>query len=168
MQRIELKVYTYEKYLQRKALADKEALELLHKFEARVSGNGDRKVTNVVENNINLRQELKEAISEINTLQLENVKMTNKLKDIERTHKLYNQGGSSSPVTDMDMYQTVDVAELGVGEQDSEYLGDFASGMSSIPVGVKPPPNNEILANQQCKTIEEAEEDLDDINIIDI
>ena len=77
MQRIELKVYTYEKYLQRKALVDKEALELLHRFEARVSGNADRKVTNVVETNLNLRQELKDAMQEINTLQLENVKLTN-------------------------------------------------------------------------------------------
>jgi regulator of replication initiation timing len=104
MQRIELKVYTYEKYLQRKALADKEALELLHKFEARVSGNGDRKVTNVVETNFNLRHELKEAMQEINALSLENAKLANTLKDAERTHKLYHRGGASSPVTEMDMY----------------------------------------------------------------
>ncbi len=63
-----MKVYTYEKYLQRRALVDKEALELLHKFEARVSGNSDKRVTNVVETNFNLRQELKEAMAEINSL----------------------------------------------------------------------------------------------------
>jgi len=48
-------VYTYEKYLQRKALVDKEALELLHRFEEKVSGNIERRVTNVVELNLSLK-----------------------------------------------------------------------------------------------------------------
>ena len=69
MQRMELKVYNYEKYLQRKALSDHEAIALLKKFEARISESTERRVTNVVEDNNNLRRELKEAMDEINRLE---------------------------------------------------------------------------------------------------
>ncbi len=51
-------------------------------------------------------------MQEINQLALENAQLTTKLKEIERTQKLHRGGGTSSPITDMDMYQTVDVAEL--------------------------------------------------------
>lgn len=104
-----------------------------------MSGNSDKRVTNVVETNFNLRQELKEAMAEINSLSLANVNLEGKLKEQKRTHKLYHNGGTSSPVTDMDMYQTVDAEDLVVSEKEPIYLGDFASGMSSIAVGVKPP-----------------------------
>jgi len=43
-------------------------------------------------------------MQEINSLSLENAKLINKLKEVERTQKLHRGGGSSSPVTDMDMY----------------------------------------------------------------
>ena len=69
MQRMELKMFSYEKYLQRRALLDKEALELLHKFEVKVSGQNSQRLSNVVEDNYNLRQELKEAMAEINKLE---------------------------------------------------------------------------------------------------
>lgn len=49
------------------------------------------------------------------------------------------------------------------------YIGDFASGMSSIAVGIKPKATEaEDLATKKCATIDEADDDLDDINIIDI
>jgi hypothetical protein len=41
----------------------------LKKFEARISENNERRVTNVVEDNNNLRRELKEAMDEINRLE---------------------------------------------------------------------------------------------------
>ena len=55
MQRMELKIYNYEKYLQRKALSDQEAINLLKRFEARITPSNDRRLTNVVEDNTNLR-----------------------------------------------------------------------------------------------------------------
>jgi hypothetical protein len=41
----------------------------LKKFEARISESNERRVTNVVEDNNNLRRELKEAMEEINRLE---------------------------------------------------------------------------------------------------
>ncbi len=67
MQRQEHKVISYEKYLQRRALTDSEAAYLLKKFEAKLTTRST--VTNVVEDNYNLRKELKEAMAEITRLE---------------------------------------------------------------------------------------------------
>lgn len=71
---MELKVYNYEKYLQRKALSCPEAIQLLKKYEARLTRDtqNTRGVTNVVEDNDNLRRELREAMQEINRLESQN------------------------------------------------------------------------------------------------
>jgi hypothetical protein len=42
---------------------------LLKKFEAKLTNTNEKRVSNVVEDNINLRYELKEAMSEINRLE---------------------------------------------------------------------------------------------------
>ena len=80
MQRMELKIYNYEKYLQRKALNDPEAAQLLKKFESRLSKDSeDQRLTNVVEDNNNLRAELKEAMIEINRLDAHNQSLQDRL-----------------------------------------------------------------------------------------
>jgi regulator of replication initiation timing len=59
-------------------------------------------VTNVVESNFNLKQELKEAMREINTLSLGNANLVARIKEIELTQKMQRaRGGTSSPLTDM-------------------------------------------------------------------
>ena len=84
MQRMELKIYNYEKYLQRKALIDQEAINLLKRFEARLAPSNDRRLTNVVEDNFNLRQELKDAMNEINKLESENSRLQVRLKKLDQ------------------------------------------------------------------------------------
>ena len=67
LQQLESKVYHYEKYLQRKALLDKEANGLLYKFQE-IESLKEQKVSNVIEDNMNLRVELKDAFKEVNKL----------------------------------------------------------------------------------------------------
>lgn len=66
---MELKVYHYEKYLQRHSLKDREAFSLLDKFQLDEPLK-DQRVSNVIEDNLTLRKELKEAFNEINRLEL--------------------------------------------------------------------------------------------------
>ena len=73
LQQLESKTYHYEKYLQRKSLVDKEASSLLHKFQD-LEPLKEQKVTNVIEDNVSLRNELKEAFKEVNKLQRLNLK----------------------------------------------------------------------------------------------
>lgn len=131
-------MFSYEKYLQRRALNDKEALDILHKFEVKVSGQNSQRLTNVVEDNYNLRHELKEAMAEINKLEQKNASLNEKMLEIETVYKmnLLNQEGQSL-VNDLDMYQTVDVAEIVNNDSSKANLADFASGMSEIFVGQK-------------------------------
>lgn len=51
----ELKIYHYEKYLQRKSLLEKEARQLLFKFQQEDPKDAPVKVSNVVEDNMNLK-----------------------------------------------------------------------------------------------------------------
>lgn len=67
---VEVKVYHYEKYLQRWSLKDKEAFQLLNRFQLDEPAK-DQKVSNVIEDNLTLRHELKEAFSEINRLEMQ-------------------------------------------------------------------------------------------------
>lgn len=57
----ELKIYHYEKYLQRKALTETEGRNLLFKFQQEDPKETPVKISNVVEDNMNLKQELREA-----------------------------------------------------------------------------------------------------------
>lgn len=61
LQVCELKIYHYEKYLQKKALTEKECRQLLYKFAQDDPKELIVKISNVVEDNANLREELKEA-----------------------------------------------------------------------------------------------------------
>ena len=54
LQQSELKVYHYEKYLQRKGLLDSEARHLLNKFQLD-DGIAERRVSNVVSDNLALK-----------------------------------------------------------------------------------------------------------------
>lgn len=56
---------------------------MLRKFEARIAPSNERRLTNVVEDNNNLRQELKDAMSEINRLEKENNLLQTKLKRLD-------------------------------------------------------------------------------------
>ena len=53
--------------MQRKALLDKEANGLLYKFQE-IESLKEQKVSNVIEDNMNLRVELKDAFKEVNKL----------------------------------------------------------------------------------------------------
>lgn len=73
LQTLELKVYHYEKYLQRKSLLEAEARKLLNKFQ--LDDNlKDQRVSNVVEDNLALRDEMKDAFKEVNKLERQNIK----------------------------------------------------------------------------------------------
>jgi CCR4-NOT transcriptional regulation complex NOT5 subunit len=66
-------VYQYEKYLQRRSMKDREALVLLDKFQLDEPLK-DQRVSNVIEDNITLRKELKDAFCEINKLEMQSLK----------------------------------------------------------------------------------------------
>lgn len=68
LQVCELKIYHYEKYLQRKALTEAEGRSLLFKFQQDDPKEAPVKISNVVEDNMNLKQELKEAFQEVNRI----------------------------------------------------------------------------------------------------
>jgi len=80
---MEVKIYNYEKYLQRRSLSDNEALQLLLKFndddEKLDVLKPNQTITNVVDDNLNLRQELKSAVVEINRLENLNIKLKEKM-----------------------------------------------------------------------------------------
>ena len=80
MQRMETKIYNYEKYLQRKALTDQEAIKLLKMFETELPSGNKIRLTNVVEHNDRLRAELKDAMAEITRLENENLQISARLK----------------------------------------------------------------------------------------
>ena len=73
LQSLELKVYHYEKYLQRKSLLESEARKLLNKFQLDDNVK-EQRVTNIVEDNIALRDEMKDAFKEVNKLERQNIK----------------------------------------------------------------------------------------------
>jgi predicted transcriptional regulator len=68
----ERKIYNYEKYMQRKSLTDPEALKLLLKYNENEEKldvlHPNLTLSNVVDDNLNLRTELKSAVAEINRL----------------------------------------------------------------------------------------------------
>ena len=100
LQQLESKTYHYEKYLQRKSLVDKEASSLLHKFQD-LEPLKEQKVTNVIEDNVSLRNELKEAFKEVNKLQRLNLKKkqaNDELKDkIEIMKQEHAKAQNQSP-----------------------------------------------------------------------
>ena len=100
LQQLEWKTYHYEKYLQRKSLVDKEASSLLHKFQD-LEPLKEQKVTNVIEDNVSLRNELKEAFKEVNKLQRLNLKKkqaNDELKDkIEIMKQEHAKAQNQSP-----------------------------------------------------------------------
>ena len=61
-------MYHYEKYLQRKGLLESEARMLLNKFQL-ADDVKEQRVSNVVRDNISLRDELKQSFKEINRLE---------------------------------------------------------------------------------------------------
>ena len=74
LQQFELKVYHYEKYLQRKGLLESEARQLLNKYQLADDGIEEGSVSNVVRDNIALRDELKHSFKEVNRLEKQNIK----------------------------------------------------------------------------------------------
>ena len=88
MQVCELKIYHYEKYLQRKALTEVEGRQLLFKFQQE-DPKEERavKISNVVEDNMNLKKELKEAFQEVNRLQKQIGELTEKIIELEDANK---------------------------------------------------------------------------------
>ena len=74
LQQSELKVYHYEKYLQRKGLLESEARQLLNKYQLADDGIEEGSVSNVVRDNIALRDELKHSFKEVNRLEKQNIK----------------------------------------------------------------------------------------------
>lgn len=103
LQLMEVKIYNYEKYLQRRSLSDNEALKLLLKFN-----DDDEKlevlkpkqtITNVVDDNLNLRQELKSAVEEINRLEGLNIKLKEKMYSQSQQYR--------SVVPDQNNYNTL-------------------------------------------------------------
>lgn len=67
LQQSELKVYHYEKYLQRKGLLDSEARLLLNKFQFDELVQ-DQRVSNVVSDNLALKDQLKDTVKDVNRL----------------------------------------------------------------------------------------------------
>ena len=61
LQQSELKVYHYEKYLQRKGLLDSEARHLLNKFQFDDPAQ-EQTVSNVLSDNMSLKEQLKETV----------------------------------------------------------------------------------------------------------
>lgn len=105
MQRMELKIYNYEKYLQRRALQDKEAVALLKKFEARLAPTKEERLTNVVEDNNNLRQELRSAMREITKLEREKAGLQSRLEKLDRPFEQFNLETDQNE--EVDIYGTV-------------------------------------------------------------
>lgn len=82
LQALELKVYHYEKYLQRQSHMEVEAHKLLAKFSP-VKNLKDRRVTSVVEDNLTLRDELKEAFQENHDLERQIIKKNQMILELK-------------------------------------------------------------------------------------
>ena len=66
-------MYHYEKYLQRKGLLDGEARQLLNKFRLDDSNTREQcGVSNVVSDNLAMKEQLKETIKDVNRLEKSN------------------------------------------------------------------------------------------------
>ena len=105
LQQSELKVYHYEKYLQRKGLLDHEARLLLNKFQMDEGDQiQDRRVSNVVSDNLALKDQLKETIRDVNRLDKVNSKhlktiseLKVKIEKMKKRHILALKLASDSP-----------------------------------------------------------------------
>lgn len=82
LQVTELKIYHYEKYLQRKALTEKESRQLLFKFQQDDPKEAIVKISNVVDDNAILKAELKEAFQEVNRLQEQSNGLSSKVDEL--------------------------------------------------------------------------------------
>ena len=84
LQQSELKVYHYEKYLQRKGLLDHEARLLLNKFQMEENEQiQDRRVSNVVSDNLALKDQLKDTIRDVNRLDKVNSKHLKTISELK-------------------------------------------------------------------------------------
>ncbi|CDW73387.1 UNKNOWN [Stylonychia lemnae] len=97
LQVCELKIYHYEKYLQRKALTETEGRSLLFKFQQDDPKEAPVKISNVVEDNMNLKQELKEAFQEVNRLQKQTQELSERIIDLEDQLKQAKENTTSVP-----------------------------------------------------------------------
>lgn len=90
LQVCEFKIYSYEKYLQRKALVDKESRNLLFKFqqEDEEANSQNIKISNVIDENLQLKEELKSAFAEINQFQEQVQILSLRIVDLEDEVKL--------------------------------------------------------------------------------
>lgn len=96
LQNHELKIYHYEKYLQRKGLLDEEARHLLNKFQMPDQPDKEeQRVSNVVSENQALKDQMKETIKDVNRLERSNNKAKNTINElklkIERMKKRHAQ-----------------------------------------------------------------------------
>lgn len=91
LQTVELKIYHYEKYLQRKSLQDREAYSLLNRFQQDEPAK-EQKVSNVIEDNLNLKKELTAAFQEINMLEMQQIQKKKEIYSLtEQVEKLSKQ-----------------------------------------------------------------------------
>ena len=91
LQQNELKVYHYEKYLQRKGLLDAEARQLLNKFQLDDIVQ-DQRVSNVVGDNLALKEQLKETIKDVNRLDKQSFKQKNIIAELKsKIEKMKNK-----------------------------------------------------------------------------
>ncbi len=180
MQRMELKVFNYEKYLQRRALTDPEAIQLLKKYEARLTRDdqNSRGVTNVVEDNNTLRRELKDAMQEINRLEQQITTLQDRLS---RTYRVgdegpFNQSINDVSMSELDIYQSMRPSDVMKVPEMLADLNDFVSGMSEIAIGHKARQKKEdkvidlmtLSEKSEPEEIEAAQEYVDEIDIIDV
>ena len=93
LQELEAKVFHYEKYLKKKSNVDKEAVRLLHKFQE-IAPLKEQKVTNVIEDNIALRNELRDTLKEVNMVQRINMKRQEQNEELKETIKELKKGHS--------------------------------------------------------------------------
>ena len=78
-----MKIYHYEKYLQRKSLTEKEARNLLFKFQSDEEDKRHTKISNVIDENTQLREELKDAFKDLNEAQSNLKEKNKKIKALE-------------------------------------------------------------------------------------
>ena len=83
LQQSELKVYHYEKYLQRKGLLDHEARLLLNKFQLEDNEIQMRGVSNVVSDNLALKEQLKDTVRDVNRLDKLNSKHLKTISELK-------------------------------------------------------------------------------------
>ena len=105
LQQSELKVYHYEKYLQRKGLLDSEARHLLNKFHFD-DPESEQTVSNVLSDNLALKEQLKETVQDVNRLEEEKAEayatineLKAKIKDMKNRQNLAAQALKESIVS---------------------------------------------------------------------